>query len=238
MTGPGPTVPACYRVRIVHERRDPLRYRFAHRGRVWLVDLDGPPRLPRGLGWACRFDGRDHLGGGPARLRAGVDRELARLGAPRPARVLLLARPRVFGYVFNPLSLYYCYAPSGRLACVLVEVRNTYHGRHSYLLHPDQAGRADAGKVFYVSPFHPVEGSYRLRVPAPEDTLVVAATLRRPGAAPFTATMTGRRVPRASLWGELAQPLGTRAVMARIWAHGLRLYAAGLRPYRRTTETA
>jgi len=229
----GAYAPACYDVRVTHHRREPVDYRFTNRAKMWLVDLDALPRLPRGLGWLCRFDSRDHLGERSATIRANLDRWLERAGAPVPARVLMLACPRLLGYVFNPLTVFYCYDLSGRLRHVVAEVRNTYGGLHCYLLTPDGAGRAGADKAFYVSPFHPATGRYDLRVPEPRERLAVAVTLRRPDAAVFTAAMTGRRSMSSSLWTALRVPLASRAVALSIRRHGITLYAKGLRPFPR-----
>ena len=112
------------------------------------------------------------------------------------------------GYVFNPLSLFWCHDPSGALVCVIAEVHNTYGQRHRYLLRPDDAGRADTEKQFYVSPFYPVDGSYRMSLPEPGDALALTITLHRPGATPFVASVRGvgaagdhargRRAPRCA----------------------------------------
>ena len=75
----------------------------------------------------------------------------------------MLASARVLGHVFDPLSVFWCYDSSGRLACVVAEVHNTYGERHAYLLQPDEAGTAVTGKDFHVSPFFDVTGTYELR---------------------------------------------------------------------------
>ena len=75
----------------------------------------------------------------------------------------MLANARVLGHVFDPLSVFWCYDSSGRLACVVAEVHNTYGERHAYLLRPDEAGVAVTGKDFHVSPFFDVSGTYELR---------------------------------------------------------------------------
>ena len=220
---------SCYDVRIVHRRTDPVRYRFSFASRLWLIDLDDVPALPRGLRGLCRFDSADHLGGGS--LRAALDDWLRRHGRPAPDRVLMLANPRVLGYVFNPLTLFYCLDAAGAVSCIVAEVRNTYGGRHCYLLQPDATGRARADKAFYVSPYYPVDGSYRMRLPLPGDRLLVNVQLHRPGERPFNALVTGtRRSERARLWTALRTPLATRAVIFGIRRHGITLYAKGLRP--------
>lgn len=224
---------ARYDVTIRHQRHTPLPYALASRGAVWLVDLDELPRLPRGLGWLAGFHAGDHLGDPARSLRENVDAWLRPQGVDRPARITMLAQPRVLGHVFDPLTLFSCYDADGARTAVVAEVRNTYGGRHCYLLRPDAHGRAETDKTFYVSPFHPVDGRYALRVPEPGAHLSVVVTLHRPGSAPFTATMTGTRSTDASLWTALRRPWRTRAVSAAIRWHGARLYLRGLRPYPR-----
>ncbi len=218
-----PAVPACYDVEVLHRRREPVAHEVRHAMTTWLVDADHPPRLPGMLHRLCRFDPRDHLD-----LRA----FLAERGL-RPHRVLMLAQPRVYGYVFNPLTVFYCLNAEGDLTHLVAEVRNTYGGRHAYLL---PIGDLHAQKAFHVSPFEPVQGEYTLRLPLPADTLTVSVTLRSPGRAPFLAAMTGVRRPGARLQDALRRPLETRAVMAGIRRHGLALYGKGLRPYPRPAD--
>lgn len=231
-----PVTPACYDVRITHRRRDPIEYKFAQRSTTWLIDLDAVPRLPRGLGWLCRFAAGDHVGDESASLRTNLDRLLAEHQVQRPARILMLANPRVLGYVFNPLSVFYCYDDAGQLRHTVAEVRNTYGGRHSYLFTMDETARTETEKVFYVSPFHPVDGNYTMRLPEPGAEVTVTVTLHRSGDRPFSAVLTGvrRSVARpVTLWSALRTPLATRAVMLAIKRHGITLYLKGLRPFPR-----
>jgi DUF1365 family protein len=230
-----PVTPARYAVRISHRRRDPLDYAFSQRSVSWLIDLAEVPALPRGLRWLCRFASQDHLGDPHASLHANLCRFLDEHGVATPSRILMLANPRVLGYVFNPLSVFYCYDQQGRLAHTVAEVRNTYGGRHCYLLDTDGAGRAETAKRFYVSPFYPVDGSYTMRMPEPGARVAVTVTLHRSGERPFSAVLTGsRRGTRSRLVSALASPLATRAVMFGIRRHGIALYLKGLRPYPRT----
>ena len=165
--GPGPRghlvrARSIYEVTISHARSAPLRNVFRYRSYLWLVDLDHLPRVP-GL---ARFRARDHLGDPRASIRANLDRFLAARGVDLGGgRVTMLAHARVLGYVFNPLTVYWCHRPDGTLACVVAEVHNTYRQRHAYLL-PD-GGRAEVPKQFYVSPFYPVDGRYRMSLPEP-----------------------------------------------------------------------
>ncbi|MEU5317052.1 DUF1365 domain-containing protein [Streptomyces sp. NPDC021056] len=243
------TVPALYPCTIAHVRTTPRRYALRHRTYMWLVDPDRPPRLPLPLRPFARFDPRDHFTGDRPTIRAGLDAFLAEHGVDLDGgRVLMLTHARVLGYVFNPLTLYWCHGPAGELRCVVAEVHNTYGGRHGYLLHPDEAGaekelRTD--KAFYVSPFFPVDGRYRMRLPPPGARLDVTVHLDREGGRAFTATVRGTRraVSTASLLRlALRHPWSTLAVSAAIRAHGIRLYLRGLpvqpRPEHRTSEKA
>lgn len=232
------TTPARYAVEISHRRQDPISYGFRQRSSTWLVDLDQLPALPRRLRWLARFSPADHLGDPAMSLRQNLNAFLAEHGLAAPHRILMLANPRVLGYVFNPLTVFYCYSTDGRLDYSVAEVRNTYGGRHTYLVHTDDHGRAETDKVFYVSPFYPVDGRYTMALPEPDAKLAVTVTLYRDGDRPFSAVMQGDRAAApVSLWSVLRSPLTTRAVMFGIKRHGITLFFKGLRPYPRTTES-
>jgi len=233
---PTPLTPARYRVRISHRRRDPIEYGLTQRSTSWLVDLDQVPKLPRGLRWLAGFRAADHLGDPHCSLRKNVDVFLAEHGRSAPHRILMLANPRVLGYVFNPLSIFYCYGRDGRLDYTVAEVRNTYGGRHTYLVPADDRGRGEVAKKFYVSPFYPVDGRYQLTLPEPGAELTASVTLHRAGQRPFSAVLRGERVAApARLWSALRTPLATRAVMFGIKRHGIILFMKGLRPFPRNS---
>ncbi|MFE5589916.1 DUF1365 domain-containing protein [Streptomyces sp. NPDC056549] len=228
-----PQVPALYPSEIVHTRVTPLRYRLRHRTYFWLVDIDDLPGLPSALRPLARFDPRDHFGGAAPTLRTGVEAFLAANGVPEPVgTVLMLCHARVLGHVFNPLTLYWCHSDAGRLVCVIAEVHNTYGQRHCYLLRPDPQGRDEVPKDFFVSPFFDVEGSYRMRLPLPDDRLDLTVQLRHAeGPRPLTATVRGTRRPagpRTLLAVALRHPWSTAAVSLGIRLHGIRLYLKGL----------
>ncbi|WP_234444569.1 DUF1365 domain-containing protein [Streptomyces sp. NRRL F-525] len=235
------TVPALYSCTIAHVRTAPRRYRLRHRTYMWLIDPDHPPQLPRPLRSLARFDPRDHFtGDGLPSIRAGLDAFLAGHGVRLDGgRVVMLAHARVFGYVFNPLTLYWCYGPDGEPRCVVAEVHNTYGGRHCYLLHPDASDTVRAEKKLYVSPFFPVDGGYRMRLPPPGPQLALTVHLDREGARAFTATVRGTRREASTarlLRLALRHPWSTLAVSAAIRVHGIRLYLRGLPVQPRTDD--
>ena len=229
-----PTRARLYECRISHARTVPLRNVFGYGTYLWLVDLD---RLPR-PGPLTRFSARDHLGDPGRSIRENLDRFLAARGVDLGGgRVLMLAHARVLGYVFNPLTVYWCHRADGTLACVVAEVHNTYGERHAYLLRTDERGRAEVPKQFYVSPFYPVDGRYRMSLPEPGDRLALTVTLGRPSAGngtdTFSASVHGRAVPatrRTLAAVALRHPWSTAVVTARIRWQGSRLYLRGLRP--------
>ncbi|MDX2644681.1 DUF1365 domain-containing protein [Streptomyces sp. PA03-1a] len=228
-----PQVPALYECTITHVRTDPLRHAFAHRTYMWLTDPARPPRLPAALRPLARFDPRDHFGGRHPTVRAALDAWLAAQGVDlHGGPVRMLSHARVLGHVFNPLTLYWCHDPDGTLVCVVAEVHNTYGERHAYLLRTDGRDGAHVAKDFYVSPFLPVDGGYRMRLPEPHDRLHLTVHLERPGGGtPFTATVRGERRPATApglLRAAARHPWSTAAVSAGIRRHGIRLLLRGL----------
>ncbi len=235
---------ALYPCAITHVRTAPRRYALRHRTYLWLVDPDHPPRLPAVLRPLAGFDARDHFGGTAPTVRAGLERFLRARGVDlADGTVTMLTQARVLGHVFNPLTVYWCHRPDGTPLCVVAEVHNTYGERHCYLLHPDEAGRAATRKDFYVSPFFPVDGGYRMRLPQPGPRLDLTVHLERQGARPFTATVRGTRrpgTPAQLLRLFLRHPFSTVVVSAAIRLHGIRLFLRRLpvqpRPRHRTQE--
>ena len=224
--------PALYDVEIHHVRTTPIRNAFRYRSHQWLVDLDALPRLPFALRPFARFDARDHVGDPGRSLRSNVDAYLAENGIDLGGgRIRMLTNARVLGYVFNPLTVYWCHHRDGSLRCVVAEVHNTYGQRHCYLLETDARGRAETGKQFYVSPFYEVAGRSTMSLPEPDDRLDLSITLHPPQGATFVASVKGRRVPARGLplaRTLLGRPWATAAVSMRIRWQGIKLYLRGL----------
>jgi DUF1365 family protein len=212
-----------YDVLITHARRELIDRAFSHRAYMWLVDLAELPRLPWWARPFAKFEARDHLGSPSKTIRENLDEWLAGRGIDLGGgQVLMLANARVLGYVFNPLSVYWCHDASGELVCVVAEVHNTYGGRHCYLLRTDDKGRASVDKEFYVSPFLEVDGHYVMKLPKPGDQLSVTIALRQNGKTTFSATMKGER--SSGLRMLLRRPLMPQRVSALIRRHGIALY--------------
>jgi DUF1365 family protein len=202
-----PLESALYQGVVVHQRFKPAGHRLRYRIVSLLIDLDELPALSRRLRLFSvdRFNlfsirQGDFGAGTPTGLRDWVAAQCAAAGIPADGAIRLLAMPRVLGHAFNPLSVFFCYRADGGLAATLYEVRNTFGQRHSYLI-PAPSGttmiRQSCRKVFYVSPFMPMEMEYRFRVvpPGPRVSVVIDGLSGDAGGQGrlITASLSGRR---------------------------------------------
>lgn len=230
-------VPALVRGEVKHARLSPKRHDFSNSAYQWLVDVDHADLTPRGLRWLASLRAEDHLGPASGTLGDNIRGFLAAQGVGWSAhRVLMLANARTLGYVFDPLSVFWCYAADGRLEGVVAEVHNTYGERHGYVVELDERGRGRADKTFYVSPFFGVFGDYQLKFTLDGDRVGTFITLRQDDAVVFTASFTGRAVPltrRRIVTSSLRQPLMAQRIALLIRVHGVWLWARRLPVVRR-----
>jgi DUF1365 family protein len=223
------STPAIYRTTITHSRIAPVRHSFEYRSYSWYVDVDDLPRLPWWLRPFARFRASDHFSPAPShgslrdRLSAFfTDRDLA---VPE-GRITALLQARVFGYVFNPLSVFWCHDRDGRLRHVIAEVHNTYGERHAYLLPPADLPVATA-KQFYVSPFFEVDGYYVVQAPRPGSEVDISVALHRGEKPSFSANLRGQRRPATAkevVIMQIVAPLAPLVVAARIRIQGIKLW--------------
>lgn len=244
MTTPGPGV---YAGRIRHRRHAPRAHEFEYALFMVLLDIDRIPECMavspftsyNRFNWAAYHE-RDHLDGDASRpLRDRLGDAAAAAGQTLPdGPVYLLTHLRYAGYVFNPISIYYCYGSDGALKLVLAEVNNTYGGRRNYWLHPSDAEPrrflSRAAKAMYVSPFMEYDVDYEFVLTPPAGSLVAHMNvLRRAGGRTrmFDATLTLDRRPwtARSIHSALIRfPWMTAKVIAAIHWEALRLRIKGL----------
>jgi DUF1365 family protein len=244
---PPPDAALFYVGSVMHARMKPKVHRFTYSVFALLVDLDRleeahrlSPFFSVGKFNLIGFDLCPHgIARGSPNPKADVVAALKAAGlAEEPARVMLLCYPRVLGFVFNPLSIYFAYAADGRLIGVHYEVRNTFGERHAYVepVVPGQlteAGlRQEADKLFYVSPFMPMEQRYHFRV-RPPGTADIAVRIHETDAEGpiLAATFHGkaeRITARSCLRLAFAMPLMTLKVFAGIHWEALRLWVKGV----------
>jgi hypothetical protein len=235
---------ALYFGDVMHQRVRPRRHRLCYRVFFLFADLDELDDLDRRLSVFSynRFNlfgfcDKDHGPGDGRPLRGWVEGHLAEAGIDLGGGAIrLLCFPRVLGYVFNPLTVYFCYRPSGHLAAILYEVNNTFGERHTYLV-PVEAEAAGAlshscDKQFYVSPFNAVEGGYSFRVELPAEAVTVVINQSDAEGPLLHAALRAKRVPltqRSLLTAFVRYPLLTLKVIGGIHWEALRLWGKGLR---------
>jgi DUF1365 family protein len=169
-------------------------------------------------------------------LRAQITRHLNAAGISDEGAIRLLCVPRIFGYCFNPLSIYFCQSREGVLTAILYEVHNTFGQRHSYLI-PVGPGAypvidQHCHKRFFVSPFLDMDMTYAFRVGLPRERVSVAIRGSDRDGPLIVAALTGRRVPltNSTLLGVLlSHPLLTLKVIGAIHWHALRMLLKGYR---------
>ncbi len=229
-----------YLCTVMHQRHDRYDYRFEYRLFALLVDIDrideactGSRLLRHNRRAPIAFHDRDHGPRDGSPLRPWVDGVLRKADIELDGgRVLLLSLPRLWGYTFNPLSMWYCHHRDGSLRAVIAEVSNTFGECHHYLLHEhgrpmDWPVRKRADKVFHVSPFIDMRAEYRFQIAEPGEKLGIAIREYQDDALLLVATQSGRGQPltdRALLGALLRFPLATFKVMAMIHWHALTLW--------------
>lgn len=216
-----------YAITVRHVRREPVRNEFSYRSYQWFVDPENLPELPLWLRPFASFRAKDHVGDPERGIGANIRTYLAGQGIQAEGQIMMLSNAAVLGHVFNPISIFWCHRPDGSLVCIVAEVHNTYGQRHLYLIEPDEAGRAKVAKEFYVSPFYPVDGAYRMSLPEPEESVQLAIVLERPKSKPFVATVVGRRLPASH--GNIVRmllriPLAPLRVSVQIFYQGIILW--------------
>lgn len=237
---------ALYSGRVVHSRLRPRRHKLSYSCYWVLFDLDELDTLDTRLKLFShnRFNlfslrDRDHGLGNDADLCAQARTHLKTSGIDtQGGKILLLAMPRVLGYVFNPISIYFCYHPDGRLAALIYEVHNTFGQRHSYLVAksagedecPEIAQRCEKG--FYVSPFLDMKLTYDFNVLQPGERVRVGVRASDDDGLMLTAALEGTRQPlsdAALLKTFVRTPLLTVKVVAAIHWEALKLWMKGIR---------
>jgi DUF1365 family protein len=231
-----------------HLRLTPRRHGFRYRLFQLLLDIDridedlkGLKLIRQGRFGLFSFDNRDHGWRDWLPLRGWVEARLAEAGVAATAhRIRLLTFPRILGFVFNPISLFYVEDADGRLEAVIYEVNSTFGQTHAYVAPAAGPGpqRQTADKQLYVSPFYGLEGSYRFDVTPPDETLNLSIVKSTDGRPDFTATLalTRRPLTDAALLAQFfSMPLLTLKVVAAIHWEALRLFLKGVPLVRRPT---
>jgi DUF1365 family protein len=214
---------------VMHRRLRPKPHRLRYRVAWMLLDLDEIAQLPRRLRLfsynrrnAVSFFDKDHGDGSGRPLRQQVEAHLRGAGiAPDGGPIRLLCMPRIFGFGFNPLSVYFCHRRDGTLAAVLYEVHNTFRQRHSYLIPVDPTADIQA-----------MDLRYAFRVVVPDDRVAVAIRTADSDGLVLAAALSGDRLAltdAALLRILVVHPLLTLKVIGAIHWHALKMVLKGFR---------
>ncbi|MGE0252090.1 MAG: DUF1365 domain-containing protein [Dongiaceae bacterium] len=238
-----------YTGHVMHRRLAPFGHRLSYRVFSLYADLDELPALHQNLRFFSynkknifSFFDKDHGPRDGSSLRAWIEKHCQNIGLDlQGEKIYLLCLPRIFNYVFNPISVYFCYK-QGKLAAILYQVRNTFKEMHSYLLPvgDDQIkGKAilqSCQKLFYVSPFIPMDCHYRFRITPPGDDFSFLIRQSQGDKEVLIAT----HVARAEMLNDqnlvkklFTHPLLTLKVIAGIHWDALKLWVKGARYYKR-----
>jgi DUF1365 family protein len=237
---------ALYFGEVMHARLKPMGHRFSYRVMSLLIDLDrleAADRQSRLFGVNRRalysFCEADHGERDGSALRRYAQRRAAEHDIDLAGgRVLLLCYPRLLGFTFNPLSVYFCYRADGGLALLIYEVRNTFGEIHAYALAVKPGEISAAGvrqvqdKQFYVSPFIKMAMRYHFRLSPPGEHVRLRILETDREGPLLAATFNGRRrelTTVALLRSFFALPLVTLKIVAAIHWQAMRLWLKGAR---------
>ena len=245
---------ALYVGDVVHARLKQVGHRFSYRVMSLLIDLDRlevadrqTPLFGVNRRALYSFHEADHGDRDGSSLRLYAQRCAAEHGIDLTGgRVLLLCYPRLFGYTFNPLSVYFCYTPDGEPALLIYEVRNTFGDIHAYVLPVTYGDISPAGirqtqdKRFYVSPFVEMAMRYHFRVMLPQDRVKLRILETNSEGPLLSATFNGHRrtlTTQELLRSFFSLPMVTLKIMAAIHWEALRLWLKGVRLVTRQGKT-
>ncbi len=242
-----------YEGTVMHQRLRPVRHRFRYNVFSLLLDLDELPAIAQASRLLrierpgiLSFRASDHGRRDGSALKPWALSELSAAGIGGVARVELLCFPRMWGFVFNPLSVYFAYDAADLLIAVLYEVKNTFGGQHVYALEvsPDTSGsdgriRHVADKDFYVSPFIDMAAAYHFTLRRPEETLELVIRETDAQGLFFVASQSGERRPltdRALATCLFRNMAMTFKVIGGIHVEALRLWLKGAPYHPKTAE--
>jgi len=242
---------AIYHLSIEHHRLSPKRHSFKNGHYMLFLDLSMLGELSESLrmfslnGFGL-FDFRDadYLHAGNESIYNKLTRFLAQEKCEAQIeKIFLLASPRHLGYVFNPLSVYYCFDKDMQLKAVVSEVCNTFHERKAFLLnqshYQSEIFKAEFDKQFYISPFTRLDDKIKFEIDTPAEELNIQVTTSRNDQTVLIASMHGKR--RELSDGELLKcmfkyPFSNFLVTAGIHLHAFRLWLKGVPHIRKESD--
>ncbi len=234
-----------YTGKVMHMRMQPFEHRFTYKVFSFLFDLDNinqNPKTSKLLGYnqfnLMSFYEKDHI---PKDLKFKTTREyidhlLEKANLEKAGKIYLLCYPRFLGFVFNPISIYYCMDENNQIICMIYEVRNTFKERHTYVepvLETQRVGseiRQAREKLFHVSPFMNMDQCYHFRVTKPSEKLTFRIFQTQDEQPSLSATFSAKAMP-ITTWNTLKAavktPFLTIKVVASIHYEALKIWIKG-----------
>jgi len=232
---------AIYESVVRHWRFKPMGHQFRYRVYSLLIDLDELDELQRRIPFFSHnrwnlvsFHDRDHGPRDGSNLRSWLAPYLAESGITSPGRIAVMAFPRILGYTFNPLTVWFVHDENDQLVAVLYEIHNTFGHSHTHLVRiegSERRAKHGFAKTLHVSPFFDNIGAYDVVLEEPGSSYRIVITyVDEEGDRLLTASQTGERreLTTGSLLRQFfTKPLVTLKVIAGIHIHAVRLLAKG-----------
>jgi uncharacterized protein len=242
-----------YECSVMHHRFAPKTHHFQHRIFMFYLDLDELDLLSKKIMSFSHnrrnlysFRDSDHEPAGENFLKDRITLFLRKNGIePGPfGRVMLLTFPRVLGYVFNPISVYFCFDRDGKPLASVAEVGNTFLEKKLYLLGRDELSangtfKKITAKHFYVSPFSALDLNFDFQLKIPAEALGIKVDDLESDKKILISTLTGKRAALNNgklLWFTVKYPLVTLKVIFLIHWHALLLWLKGTPFHRKATN--
>jgi uncharacterized protein len=238
-----------YECTVFHRRLAPKTHEFLYRVFYFLLDLDELGELDRILHLfrvnrpgLYSFRDADHISHGAATARENIVRYLKEQGVEIPVgKILLLTLPRILGYVFNPISVFFCFDQQGRPLAAVAEVGNTFGEWKRYLVPLASNGSFHLRTVkhFYVSPFSDLDLEFDFRFDLPGERLRLLIDDYRSEEKELVSSLTGTRVPLTDatlVRFTLKYPLLTLKVILGIHWEAFRIWRKGVTARRKEAQ--
>ncbi len=243
---------SLYECEVAHRRVSPTPHNFTHSVFMFAFDLDELPDLSKKFALLSynranlySFYDQDYFPDGNGPLKEKIAQYLNANGVPfKNGRVTLLTLPRILGYVFNPVSFYFCWDEKERPLCALVEVTNTFQEMKRYLLKPETLVRnklfaQDQPKLFYVSPFIGLAADFSFQLELPNEKINIIVDDKKEGKKFLFASLTGNKISLTGFnlfWMSIKYPWLTLKIYTLIHWHALIFYLRGMVHYKKNAD--
>tara|TARA_B100001996_G_scaffold153560_1_gene116836 strand:+ start:1646 stop:2416 length:771 start_codon:yes stop_codon:yes gene_type:complete len=232
-----------YTGKVIHKRFKPKKHFFQYRVFSLFLDLDEIKEISNKINLfsynkfnLISFYNKDHGERNGSSLKDWVKKNLKRSGIKTEnIKIKLLCYPRILGYVFNPLSIFFVYDKNSSLISILYEVKNTFGEQHTYVFKANSKSKFlknNCKKKFYVSPFMNLQSTYYFKILKPENNLSIIIDQRDDHGKLLFASQDGVRSNLSSrnlIISYLKHPLMTFKIISAIHFEALRLWAKGVK---------